>query len=286
MNPKQTDLFQITVIYVALALVGAVTAEIATGALIFQAGLADFVMTIVIFAASLWKKNSSAYDAYWSVIPSLLTVWLLVKCDGLNWHGWQWATFMLVNVWSWRLTLSWARGWPGWHHEDWRYVDLRAQHGRRYPLINFLGIHLFPTIIVFIACLGLFDVAQGQNFSTLLMSLGLAVGVIGIGLEYVADNQLAAFRHRPNPHTADLLDSGIWSVVRYPNYLGEMLFWCGVALCGLGAGGAWWVATGAVAMILLFVFISIPMKDDRMRARRTDFESYRKRVPAFIPRWR
>lgn len=33
----------------------------------------------------------------------------------------------LVFWWGWRLTYSWARGWAGLHHEDFRYRDLRAK---------------------------------------------------------------------------------------------------------------------------------------------------------------
>jgi steroid 5-alpha reductase family enzyme len=62
-----------------------------------------------------------------------------------------------------------------------------------------------------------------------------------------------------------------------------MLFWWGLALCGLGAGGSWVVVFGAVSMVLLFVLASIPMKDKRMAASRPAFAEYRARVPALIP---
>ena len=89
----------------------------------------DLAMTLVIFAASIWKSNTSAYDAFWSVIPSYFSVWLWFEFDGANWSWMQWGTMVVLNLWSWRLTHNWARGWPGWHHEDWRYVDFRNQQG-------------------------------------------------------------------------------------------------------------------------------------------------------------
>ncbi len=284
LNTKKRHLAEIAVIYALLGMVGTLTAELVPSTLIIQAGVADVVMTILIFAVSLWKRNSSAYDAYWSVIPSFLTVWLFVKTNGMNWSFWAWATMLLVNIWSWRLTWNWARGWHGWPHEDWRYVDLRAKHGRLYQWVNFSGIHLFPTVIVFVASLGLFAVSVSLEYSGVLMALGLSVGAIGVLLEWLADNQLARFRRRHNPQVTDLLDTGIWGVVRYPNYLGEILFWVGIAICGIGAGGPWWVAAGCVGMLALFLFISIPLKDERMRSRRAAFDAYRARVPAFIPR--
>ncbi len=192
---------------------------------------------------------------------------------------------LMVSVWSWRLTLNWARGWPGWHHEDWRYGDFRTQQSpATFQLTNFFGLHLFPTIMVFLGCLGLFTVATEAPVAPGIVAIGTALGCIGINLEYVADNQLHAFRQRPDRVPGEMLQSGLWGIVRYPNYLGEMLFWWGVALCGLGYGAAWWVTGGALAMMIMFKFASIPLKDTRMQARYPEFTAYAARVPALLPR--
>ena len=34
--------------------------------------MADLVMTVVAYLFSVYKKNSSVYDAYWSVVPPLV----------------------------------------------------------------------------------------------------------------------------------------------------------------------------------------------------------------------
>ena len=51
------------------------------------------------------------------------------------------------------LTFNWIRGWKGLEQEDWRYVDLKKRTGKFYELVNFSGIHMFPTLIVFACCL-------------------------------------------------------------------------------------------------------------------------------------
>jgi len=287
MSESRRALVDITWMYTLIGLLGWWVAQSVEGDLMVRAGVADLAMTGLIFVFSLWKANTSAYDAFWSIIPSYLTVWLFIVCDGQSWGIWTWATMAMLNVWSWRLTHNWARGWPGWGHEDWRYVDFREAQGKAvFQLTNFFGLHLFPTVIVFASCLALFDVATASAFTPWLMALGLGVGALGIALELIADNQLAAFRVRPNPKREDILDTGLWGVIRYPNYLGEMLFWWGIALCGLGAQGAWWVTLGAAGMVILFASASIPMKDKRMSARREAFAEYKARVPALFPRLR
>ena len=284
MSSKTRGLMDIVWMYAVLALVGWWVAEQVDGGLIWRAAAADLVMTVAVFGFSLWKSNTSTYDAYWSVIPSFLSVWLFFVCGGADWNWMQWGTMVVLNLWSWRLTHNWARGWPGWHHEDWRYVDFRnEQNPFLFQFTNFFGLHLFPTAIVFLACLGLFEVATSTSFVPWLMLLGMIVGMVGVALEYFADNQLAAFRCRPDPKPEDILQTGLWGVVRYPNYVGEMLFWWGIALCGLGAGGSWVVVLGAAAMEGLFVFASIPLKDKRMLSRRPGFAEYKERVSALIP---
>ena len=270
--------------YLVVAVVGYATLESVDGSLLFRAAMADFAMTVVVYVFSVWKSNSSAYDMYWSIVPSYLSIWLFFVHDGTDWNWMQWGTMIVLNLWSWRLTHNWARGWPGWHHEDWRYLDFRNAQGKWFQFTNFFGIHVFPTVMVFLACLGVFEVAGATQFNTGLMAAGIGVGLLGVALELVADNQLRDFRRRPNPGPEDILDSGLWGVVRYPNYLGEMLFWWSMALCGLGAGGSWVVCLGAVAMMLMFVLASIPMKEKRMLARRPDYPAYQQRVPLLIPR--
>ncbi len=60
--------------------------------------------------------------------------------------------------------------------------------------------------------------------------------------------------------------------------------WWGLCLFGLAAHPAWWTAAGAVAITLMFVFVSIPMIDQRMLARRPDYAAKMQTVPALVPR--
>jgi len=283
MTQKTRDLIQVTWMYLLVTALGwGVVSSLSQG-LIMRAAVADVVMTMGIFGFSLWKNNSSTYDAYWSVIPFLLVVLLFAEHAGLQWNYWQWGIMAVVTAWAIRLTANWARGWTGWVHEDWRYVDFRTKQGALFQLTNFFGIHLFPTAIVFLACLPLFVIAQAQTFHSGLMLLGIVVGTLGVALELISDNQLHAFRQRTDRTPGELLNAGLWAKIRYPNYLGEMLFWWGIALCGLGAGADSWMLSGALAMMVMFLAVTIPMKDQRMLSRYPDFEHYYQTVPALIP---
>ncbi len=285
MKSRTNHLIQIIAIYVIIALSGFFTWKyIPIPDQIFRFMATSFVMTVVCFIFSVIKKNSSVYDAYWSVIP-FYTVVLLCCIHFNELTIFHLLTFLTVSIWSWRLTLNWARSWSGFEQEDWRYKDLAEQTGVFYPLVNFFGIHLFPTAMVFSAMWPLFDIFSRPLEHTWLFFIGMLVSLSGVALEFVADNQLAKFRRRPNPKSTDLLDTGIWGRSRNPNYLGEILFWFGIFLIGYSFGEPAMTMVGSLMMLCLFVVISIPLKEDRMLERKSGYWEYKKRVPKLIPRF-
>ena len=273
---------EITGLYAVISAVGFWVHTLVEMDTVWNFLIADIAMTFVVYLASVIKKNTSAYDAYWSVVPFLFMVWLALQYSS-QWSSAQWAIAAAVSYWSWRLTLNWVRSWPGWSHEDYRYTAYRTTLGPYFELMNFFGLQFFPTIMVFWGCTPLFWALSDTTPSWAAVFPGIGIMCLGATLELVADNQLHAFRRRTNPAESDLLDSGLWSVVRHPNYLGEILFWVGACATGLAAGAPWYSAGGAGVIAALVVFASIPLKDTRMASRRSGFDAYRKATPAIIP---
>lgn len=243
---------------------------------------ADVAATVVVFCFSLASGNSSLYDPYWSVAPIAIAAYLAWVGGAVAWR--EAAVLVLVTAWGVRLTFNFLRGWQGLHHEDWRYVDLRRRHGRLYWLVSFAGIHLFPTLLVYLGCVALYPalVTGGRPLGGLDAAALLVTGG-AIVLETLADEQLRRFRRHKKP--GEILQSGLWSLCRHPNYLGEVLFWWGLYLFALAAEpGAWWSGAGAVMITALFVFVSIPMIDRRSLQRRPGYAEHMKQLPALVPR--
>lgn len=269
--------------------------------LLLTGAVADLVATVVIFGFSLGFRNSSFYDPYWSVVPPLLFGywwWLAppLPADGL-------LRLMLMALltawWAFRLTHNWARGWQGLGHEDWRYRDLQAKTGPFYWLVSLLGIHLLPTVWVFIGCLPMYlasgaaladgavlPLPEGAAIRSLgwLDGLALLVGGAAIWLEGRADNELRAFRANRRS-SAELLRSGVWAWCRHPNYLGEIGFWLALALFGAAAQpGAWWVWLGPLVMVLLFAGLTIRMIEQKLAAAKPGYADYQRTTAMLIPR--
>jgi steroid 5-alpha reductase family enzyme len=279
------------VIAYAVALVVAIVAAWATAragyeSVVVQLAVADVAATLAVFGFSVRYDNSSFYDAYWSVIP----VWLVSYLAWLGWADNQVPVRVILVaalVWYWgvRLTHNWARGWTGLDHEDWRYVDMRKTTGKGYWLVSLLGLHMFPTVLVFLGCLPLFEVmlAPGRPLGW-LDALAAVVTFGAVTIELLADNQLRDYAlHRKRP--GETMTEGLWGWSRHPNYFGEMMFWWGLWLFGVAAVGLepWSMISGAVAISVLFNLISVPMIERRMLARRPGYREIQARISRLMP---
>lgn len=247
---------------------------------------ADVVATVVIFVFSRAYRNSSFYDAYWSVIPPLLVLYWYGANPQAGIEATR-AALVIGLVWLWgvRLTANWATFWEGLHHEDWRYPLVRARAGRHALLADFFGIHLFPTVIVFAGCLPVFAVlTRGTTPLGWLDALAFVVTLGAILIETVADLQLHAFIARKKT-PGSFITTGLWAWSRHPNYFGELAFWWGLMLFGLAAAPQhwWWIVPGALAMTAMFVFASIPFMDERSLQRRPAYAEHMRRVSALVP---
>lgn len=246
---------------------------------------ADVVATLVIFGFSRAYRNSSFYDAYWSVLPPLfVTYWYFANPDAGVDPLRAWLVIGLVWLWGIRLTMNWSVHWGGLHHEDWRYPLVRARAGRAAFWADLFGIHLFPTMQVFLGCLPVYAVlTRGQAGFGWLDALALTITLGAIVLETVADLQLHTFIARKKP--GEFITGGLWGWSRHPNYLGELGFWWGLMLFGLAAAPSqwWWIMPGALAMSAMFAFASIPFMDQRSVERRPGYAEHMRRVPALLP---
>ena len=278
------DIRHIVIAYSAIIITGTLALSALPYTPLWNALLADLIATAVIFGFSRFFKNSSFYDAYWSLVPPLIMLYWMVTGPNLG-EPRVWLVFALVTFWSVRLTWNWASHWQGLGHEDWRYIDLRAKVGPAFaPWLDFLGIHLLPTLQVFIALLPIYVITQVScaplNGWDIIAAFVTFAAVI---VELIADRQLHRFLALGKP--GNIMNSGLWAWSRHPNYFGELSFWYGLMLFALAASPEHYLLAipGALLMTAMFIFISIPMMDQRSVESRPGYREHMQHVPALIP---
>ena len=278
---RKAGLWVVFFCYLTALPIALLTFHLTPAALTLRLLAADAAATVVIWLFSLFLDNASVYDPYWSVLPPVLFLFLLLRSGTVT--AASVLLFLLLCLWGIRLTGNWAITFSGLHRQDWRYDRIRSRTGPWYPLASLLGIHLMPTLIVF-ACMlpAVLFLSRGAPLHPAML-LGLAVSLSGLVLETVSDRQMRAFR-RESPDRSGILRTGLWRYARHPNYLGEILFWWGIYLYALPTGlSAWVYGAGAAANTALFLLISIPMAERRLAEYKSDYEAYCAQTRALIP---
>ena len=267
MNQKAKDLFKILLIYILALLIGVSAAYfLPTDNALYKVAVADTVATIVVFIFSMIYKNSSVYDPYWSVVPIFIVLyWMIDSSSVLDFDPLKLIMAGLIIIWGMRLTVNWLLRWNNLEDEDWRYRDIKNKTGKFYWLVSFLGIHLMPTIWVFLGLIPVYYAIYSPTVLTPFITVfAISITVFAIWLETTADNQL---RHHLITRTDknERMKKGLWAILPFPNYIGEMLFWWGLYLFSLAFNQAnWWTIFGPLSITLLFLFISIPMMKKRL----------------------
>ena len=189
----------------------------------------------------------------------------------------------LVAIWSLRLS---AFLFLRIHHagKDGRFDKLKTSPIRFMVPWTLQGLWVFLTLNVVI-------VINSQSGSApplgIWDGIGLALWILGFGIEVVADSQKTAFNANPE-NEGKWIDEGLWSRSRHPNYLGEILLWTGIAIFGVacfeGLEMVSWISP--VFVYLLLTKISgIPLLDRRALAKWGDdseYQKYRENTPALF----
>jgi steroid 5-alpha reductase family enzyme len=248
--------------------------------------IAHIVATIIIYVGSLVHNNSSLYDPFWSVAPIPITFYLFFTpgLSNIACLNKLFITFPII-IWSVRLTRNWFISWDGFSHEDFRYINLKKGNKLKLEFINFTGIHLIPTLQVNLSLTPLYFIHNSVelNETNFLLMLASIFTMLAVAIETLADEQMRLFKKdRLNDGTT--MTKGLWHYSRHPNYFGEVMFWVGIYLMAiLTTETPAWLLIAPVSMLMLFIFISCPIMDNRSLERRHDYQSYMTKTSSLIP---
>ncbi len=239
--------------------------------------LAALAMT----AAWRWQKardNAGIVDVVWACGVGGAAVLVAVLGDGGALPRVLLAT--LGGLWGLRLASHLWKRVRG-EDEDGRYAYLRAhwQGDQRKFFLFFQAQALLVALfsIPFVA------VAANPGGSPMLLA-AIAVWLLSVGGEAVADRQLADFRADPANRGKTCRD-GLWRYSRHPNYFFEWLHWLTYVVLAAGSPLWAWSLAGPVVMYLFLRYVSgIPYTEQQaLRSRGDDYRAYQRSTPMLFP---
>jgi steroid 5-alpha reductase family enzyme len=246
--------------------------------------------------------NNSQVDKLWSIVP-IIYVWNMTYFGGMQER--MVLMSILVTIWGIRLTYNFARRgayqWKFWEgEEDYRWEELRNRPGFNnrfvWMLFDLFFICGYQNTLIFLFTLPILT-ALGTDSSISLTLIDYLLAVIFICfvvIEYVSDQQQYDFqteKHRRINNNIPLeqyekgfTSTGLWSIVRHPNYASEQSIWVVFYLFSVVSTGQWlnWSIAGCVLLIILFKGSS-DFSEELSAKKYPDYKEYQRRVPRFIP---
>ena len=116
--------------------------------------------------------------------------------------------------------------------------------------------------------------------------IGFFTALLGIMIESIADAQKSRLK-KESLH--EFCRTGLYRIVRCPNYFGEILLWTGVFLFGvtsLNGFWQWFLAIWGYALILWVMFSGarrLELRQNKNYGSRPEYQEYIRKVPIIIP---
>jgi len=230
-----------------------------------------------------WQRrhnNAGIVDVIWALGLAASAVGLAVVGGGavvpralLGTLGGLWGIRLALHLWK-RVSRE---------PEDGRYRYLRShwQGNQR----KFFGFFQFQALLIGLFALPFLAVAQNpEDQLTPWAALGLAIWLLSVAGESLADAQLARFRADP-ANRGLACRAGLWRYSRHPNYFFEWLHWLAYLALAVGSPIAWLAAIGPVLMYVFLRWVSgIPFTEAQaLRSRGDDYRIYQQQTPMFFP---
>lgn len=240
-----------------------------------------FLIMTALWLFGIRNRNFSYVDIGWSANFAVLA--LIYATFGAGWPTRKWIIAAMFSLWSLRLAGHLAKRIIG-EPEEGRYVELRQRWAGNVNAKFFGFFQLQALLNVVLAVPMLIACVNPEPQLHPLEAAGVAIWLIGLIGESIADGQLAAFKRDP-ANRGKVCEVGLWHYSRHPNYFFEWTIWIGYAVFALASPWGW-VALAMPALMLHFLINVTGVKATEEQALRSKGELYRQyqqRTSMFIP---
>ncbi len=246
------------------------------------AAVAIAVLMVTTWLVSVVRRDASIVDIVWG-FGFVVVSWVLVASLEAD-RPRQFLLAALTSIWGLRLAGYLARRNLG-KGEDFRYQAMRRRWGARFPVISLVTVFGLQGVIMWIVSLPLqYGSADADPGIGPVAVMGIMVWLVGVIFETVGDAQLARFKADP-ANAGKVMDRGLWSLTRHPNYFGDSMVWWGIGIVAAETGSGVIGLAGPLVMMFFLMRVSgVPMLERSLMKRREGYAEYAARTSAFFPR--
>lgn len=244
---------------------------------------AALVVMLVTFALALVKGVHRIVDVAWGLAFTAVALVTWALSAGYGDDGRRLAVTLATCLWGLRLALHIARRGRG-HGEDPRYARMLARAPGNPALHALRKVYLLQGALVWLVSLPVQAAAYLPEGVDALLVVGLLLWALGLAFETVGDHQLARFKADP-ANRGRIMDQGLWSWTRHPNYFGDFLVWWGLYLTACAS--PWTAALTLVSPLVmsgLLIWGSGKRLLEAHMAERPGYAAYAARTSGFLPR--
>ncbi|MEQ8360425.1 MAG: DUF1295 domain-containing protein [Cytophagales bacterium] len=241
-------------------------------------GVLIYVSLFYILATLI--KNWSIIDIAWGPGFVLIAIMAITYTD--NYNLFSLTISALVTIWALRLAFHIGIRNIG-KGEDFRYANWRKKW-QPYPEIQgFFRVFILQGIIMIIVALPIYVSIKFSTTAHILIYFipGILIFCIGFILEVLADLQLKNFKN-DHKNSGLLINSGLWSISRHPNYLGEIILWWGLGFFTLPFDYGYLGLIGALCIHLIIRYISIPVLEEKWQSKE-EWQNIKRKIPILFP---
>ncbi len=250
--------------------------------LLLAGWLGSAVLMALLWAWHLRSGNAGVVDVGWAGSLAGMAVGYGLAGEGLAPR--RAVVAGMMTVWGARLALYLWRDRVWRRPEDPRYAELREAWRTALPARFFVFFQAQALLAAALSLPVAIAVTDRQPSLRWTEYLALALWVVAVAGEALADRQLERFKDDPHSH-GRVCRAGLWRYSRHPNYFFEWLVWVAYALAASASpwGALAW-ACPAIMLFLLFRVTGIPATEAHALHSRGDaYRQYQQTTSVFVP---
>ena len=222
----------------------------------------------------------SVVDTTWGLGFVVVAGVAAVVGDGAGWR--RVVLFVVVAVWGLRLAWHMHQRNSG-KGEDPRYAAMLEKEQGNPTLVAIRKVYGVQGLSVWFVSLPIQVSAAAGDGVVLVAVVGLLLWLLGVIFESVGDKQLKDFKADPSTK-GTVMDRGLWSWTRHPNYFGDSCVWWGIWLVSASPWPGVLTVLSPVAMTYFLVFATGARLLEKHMAERPGYAEYQQRTSYFLPR--